>query len=329
VKDHGGSKESEEAVERGLKWLRRQQMSDGRWMLNSPDLPVKDRGSENNDSAATALALLPFLAAGHTHKNFNANNPYDKNIDKGLKFLIRTQDKKGYFGKSMYGHGLATIAMCEAYGMTQDPALKQSAQKALDLLVSSQHQEGGWRYTPEKQAGDLSVSGWQIMALKTGQAAGLDVPADAVARARKFLDLTNNKQDKGYGYTAGSPSSYRTTAIGLLCRQHLEAWGPNHPKFADPLKTFIKANPPDRAEVYYSYYATQVMFLAGGKDWEEWNDKMRDYLVKKQDTIKDPSPNFGSWSPEGDQWGRAGGRLMITTMNLLTLEVYYRYARRD
>jgi hypothetical protein len=320
----GGTTGSELAVGRGLKWLVSQQLSDGRWMLNSPNLPEKDRGAESNDVAATALGLLPFLAAGKTHKAINGNT-YDKVVDKGLKFLLRSQDPKtGYFGVSMYAHGLATIAMCEAYGLSQDPLLRRPAQNAVNLLVNTQHEGGGWRYGPARQRGDLSISGWQMMALKSAQMAGIDVPTITIARAKSFLNASSNA-DEGYSYIPGTNSSPRMTAVGLLCRQYMENWGPSHPRMIKAIQNQIKQNPPDRQDVYYYYYATQVMHHFGGEEWKTWNEKMREYLIKKQDSKNPQYANFGSWSPEGDEWGRAGGRLMMTSLNLLTLEVYYRY----
>jgi hypothetical protein len=323
LRDGGGTKASEAAVARGLKWLIRQQMPDGKWMLNSPTLPDKDRGRESNDIAATALGLLPLLAAGKTHKP-EKDNPYDKNIDKGLKFLIRSQDQKtGYFGVSMYAHGLASIAMCEAYGLSQDPALRRPAQLAINLLVNTQHEGGGWRYGPSKQPGDMSVQGWQIMALKSGQMAGLDVPTVTIKKAIAFLDSCCDANTEGYGYT-GPGNSNRLTAVGLLCRQYMQNWGPSHPRMQASINRYIKTNPPDRQDVYYYYYATQVMHHYGGEDWKDWNEKMREFLIKKQDGNQ-ASASFGSWDPAGDAFGSAGGRLMITSLNLLTLEVYYRY----
>src|SRR6516162_2177465 len=152
--------------------------------------------------------------------------------------------------------------------------------------------------------------------------AGLVVPEITVKRSKTFL---NNccKSDDGYGYTAASGSSARMTAVGLLCRQYMENWGPSNPQMIKAIKTFIKTNPPDRQDVYYYYYATQVMHHFGGEPWRDWNEKMREYLIKNQDTTK--GSNEGSWSPEGDPWAGSGGRLMITSLNLLTLEVYYRY----
>ena len=325
LREGGGTTESEAAVTRGLKWLVRQQMPDGRWMLNSPNLPDKDRGAEGNDIAGTALGLLPLLAAGKTHKPAKGNE-YDKVIDKGLKFLIRSQDAKtGYFGSSMYAHGLASIAICEAYGLSQDPVLRRPAQNAINLLINSQHENGGWRYGPSKTPqGDMSISGWQIMALKSAQMAGLDVPPVAVSRSKSFLESCCNKDNEGYSYVANGGATPRMTAVGLLCRQYMENWGPSHPRMIKAISTQIKNNPPNRQDVYYYYYATQVMHHFGGEPWREWNEKMRESLIAKQDK-NDKSAHFGSWSPQGDPWGRAGGRLMITSLNLLTLEVYYRY----
>lgn len=316
----GGTTKSEAAVASGLKWIARQQLTDGRWMLNSPNLPDRDRGAESNDVAATALGLLPLLAAGKTHRPAK-DNGYDKVVDKGLKFLMRSQDKNGYFGVSMYAHGLATIAMCEAYGLSQDPQLRRPAQNAINLIINSQHETGGWRYGPSKQPGDMSISGWQIMAIKSAQMAGLDVPSIAVNRAKSFLNSCANA-DEGYSYIANQPSSPRMTAVALLCRQYMESWGPAHPRLIKAINNHIKTTPPDRQDVYYYYYATQVMHHFGGDAWRDWNEKMRETLIQKQDKA---GANEGSWSAAGDPYGRAGGRLMMTSLNLLTLEVYYRY----
>jgi hypothetical protein len=317
LREGGGTTASEAAVTRGLQWLIRQQATDGRWTLAGTNDP--------NPIAATAMGLLPFLAAGKTHKAAD-KNPYDKNIDKGLKLLMSQQNTKtGFFGGTMYSHGLATIAMCEAYGLSQDPTLRKSAQRGIDLIVSAQGETtGSWDYGPAKSArADMSVSGWQIMALKSGQMAGLNVPAVTITRVKGFLNTACNTGDDGYGYTPGSGSSPRMSAVGLLCRQYMENWGPSNLSMINGVKKHIKTTPPDVQDVYYYYYATQVIHHFGGSDWKDWNEKMRENLIRKQDVAK--GANYGSWSPAGDPWGGSGGRLMITSLNLLTLEVYYRY----
>ncbi len=317
----GGTGESEAAVGRGLQWLLRQQLPSGAWSMNA--------GAEANDIAGTALGLLPFLAAGQTHKP-HKDHANDKRIAKALRFLLSGQDKStGYLGGGMYAHGLATIALCEVYGLSQDPLLRQPAQKAINLIVAAQNDtDFGWRYGPTKSdQGDLSISGWQIMALKSGMMANLNVPTAAVERAKKFLNASSNV-DHGYGYTPGGGSTYRMTAVGLLCRQYMDGWGPSNPKLMEGIAKFITPNSPDVQDVYYYYYATQVMHHFGGDAWRTWNDKMRENLIRKQESNQksnQKSANFGSWSPEGDPWARVGGRLMVTSLNLLTLEVYYRY----
>jgi len=320
LRDGGGTDKSEAAVGRGLKWLVRQQLSNGSWSLSA--------SAESNDVAGTALGLLPFLAAGKTHKAAQ-DNAYDKVVLKGINFLRKAQknNKDGYFGGGMYAHGLATIAICEAYGLTQDPTLRPVASAAINAICKAQDVagEGGWGYNfnvaPHK---DMSISGWQIMAMKSGMMAGITVPEANVKKAKNYLEVSMKSGDKGYGYTPNSGSSARMTAVGLLCRQYMENWGPSNPNMIEAVGKHIKTNPPDRQDCYYYYYATQVMHHFGGEEWRNWNEKMREYLIAKQE-MNEKSPNFGSWSPEGDPWARVGGRLMITSLNLLTLEVYYRY----
>jgi hypothetical protein len=91
--------------------------------------------------------------------------------------------------------------------------------------------------------------------------------------------------------------------------------------------TRLKATPPAQGNMYYNYYATQVMHRVGGDSWEFWNPRMRDLLLKTQDQGTDAKrpAQKGSWDPKPDQHGAVGGRIMITSLSLLTLEVYYRY----
>jgi hypothetical protein len=323
LEEGGGTTESEAAVVRGLLWLKKNQAADGHWAL---DGAFKDRG-QNNDIAGTAFGLLPFLGAGYTHKAAkNAKtNPYEKPIEKALLYLIRKQDKRtGFFGGGPhYAHALASIAICEAYGLSQDPALKVPAQRAINYLVTSQHSAGGWRYHPG-EAGDLSVTGWVVMALKSAQMAGLEVPENTMRKAIYFLDSVNELADEGYGYTAKG-STYRLTSIGLLCREYLQFWGKNNQHMQKGVANHLKTRPPQAGmkDIYYYYYATQVMHHLGEPGWKAWNEPMRDLLVKSQD--RGPGALEGSWSPVGDPFANTGGRLMITSLSILTLEVYYRH----
>lgn len=351
----GGSKESEAAVARALEWLAKHQSPNGNWALdgfhnnpfgelgpNAKRLPGNcdcNGQGQKNDTAATAFGLLPFLAAGQTHRpsgDRGGLRDYSKNVENGLKYLISKQGKDGSFGGGMYAHGLAAIAMCEAFGMTSDPLLRESAKRGLDYIINAQHEaSGGWRYAP-KQSGDTSVVGWQVMALKSGQMAGLNVPTPTLKGAEKWLDSCMDPNNYGYGYT-GRGSGPATTAVGLLSRQYL-GWSPRKHELLQGVELMRKTPPGKINNMYYYYYATQVMHHVGGEVWEEWNNGvkgqkgMRDWLIEKQ-CKEGTGHRYGSWDPQGDQWSsHGGGRIMMTSLCVLTLEVYYRHLplyRRD
>jgi hypothetical protein len=347
LEEGSGNNESEAAVARGLKWLANHQAPDGHWSLDgfNVDGHCNCAGlGAKYDIAATAFGLLPFLGAGETHMGKGKDSPYAKVVGKGLNYLIAKQQKDGSFSANMYEHGLATTAICEAYGMTADPKLKPHAQSALNYIVNAQSEAGGWRYGSKQPGFDTSVGGFQFAALKSGQMAGLSVPKETFSRIDKWLDAAMDRTTCGYGY-ASSGSGVSTTAIGLLCRQY-RGWGPLTPQLNDGLM-ILEANPPGGQNIYYYYYATQVMHHLGGDSWKLWNEGlkqnkrtgkwekvgtgMRDWLIAKQE--KDQTNHyFGSWNPAGDVHGGAGGRFMVTSMALLTLEVYYRHLplyRRD
>lgn len=317
--------ESEIAVARGLNWLVRAQSPNGAWPL---DGNFAQKSTMHNDIAGTAFGLLPFLGYGKTHKEAK-DNAFAKTVDKGLQFLIRKQSRRdGYLGGGMYAHALATMALCEAYGRSQDPALKSPAQLAVNYIVEAQHELGGWRYEP-KQAGDTSVAGWQVQALRAARAAGLEVPQKTWNGAITFLDSVCDQDDEGYRYLPQSAPTPTMTAVGLLCRQHLQAWDRKNPRLVKGIRSHLEPRPPPEPggaplNMYYFYYATQVMHNFGGAKWKAWNEKMRVSLTTSQDQSNDPLLGKGSWAPATDPHSKTGGRLMHTSLCLLTLEVYYR-----
>jgi hypothetical protein len=334
VREGGGNRESEAAVARGLLWLSKHQAPDGHWSLDFFDRDGHcNCGGHgiSNDIAATALGLLPMLGAGQTHRpSSDKANSYARNVERALKFLMSRQNRHGDYGGGMYAHGLATIAISEAYGMTSDPALGKSAQRAINFIVTAQSAKGGWRYQPGED-GDTSVVGWQVMALKSAQIAGLDVPAKTLAGASRWLDSCASPDGGSYGYVRPEEGRPSMTAVGILCRQYL-GWGPRNPSLIAGVGK-LKTTPPAEANtVYYTYYATQVMHHVGGEAWAFWNPKVRDYLIATQDRGTKKPHQAGSWDPSKDEWGTPGGRIMVTSLSLLTLEVYYRHLplyRRD
>jgi hypothetical protein len=305
----GGNAASEAAVAKGLAWLVKQQQKDGSWKCD---------GTQPHVIAGTGFGVLAFLGAGDTPTRGAA--AHTKAVQNGLTFLTRNQNVGGDFrgSTSMYEHGIATLALCEAYGMTGDAKLKRPAQAAVTHIVRAQHAAGGWRYTPG-QAGDTSVVGWQIPALSAAKLAGLDVPAATLKKAIQYLDAVGSSDDSEYGYASRGTGSPSTTMAGLMCRQHL-GWGSNREAIATAAAKLDKAGFTEaRFDTYFLHYAAPVLYR-NGQDWDAtWNALIRDLLVKRQDATD------GSWKPDVGHVGSVGGRHATTCLALLALEVYYRY----
>ncbi len=337
----GGTIESERAVAAALDWLARHQSSDGSWGLHNYSGRCADnscsgavrrssrqgRTIRDRQAAATALAILPFLANGQTHKS---KGKYLKTVADGIRFLIGHQKDDGdlRMGGDMYDHGLAALALNECYGMSNDKAVFRHAQAALTFIAAAQDSRGGgWRYAPG-QAGDTSVVGWQVMALKSGQMARCAVPAIVFKRAKKFLaSVATGDQNSGqFGYVPGvRAAGEATTAVGLLCHQYIgieRDTAPMRNGTAFLMQHLPKAG---SRNVYYWYYATLVMHNQPGRDWDAWNSKMRQLLIETQCKKGFARGSWDPLTPTPDVYGIVGGRIMITSLSALTLEVYYQY----
>lgn len=328
VRSEGGTTLTEAAVSRGLRWLSRQQFPDGRWKLE--EFPRVDGrrasspGATRSDTAATSLALLPFLGAGQTPRS----GIYRDHVARGLRWLLSVQKENGDLrhdspsNTAMYAHGQAAIVLCEAFVTSGgDESLRGPAQKAIDFIVEAQHPDGGWRYEPG-EAGDTSILGWQLMALQSARNAGLYVPQHVLDNAGNFLSTVESRDGAFYSYLPGQDPTHVMTAEALLCRMYLGR-RPEHAGMQLGIRTLLKKHPPRRNDpnIYYWYYASQAFHHYGGKEWEEWNRQMRDVLVFTQEQ---KGPDAGSWEPKGPYSG-SGGRLYMTSLATCTLEVYYRH----
>jgi hypothetical protein len=328
LEEFGGNAASEAAVERGLDWLAAHQGADGSWSLNNFHANCKHprcdgAGTVTSDPAGTGLALLPFLGAGCTHQG----GKHQQTVACGIRWLVGQQRPDGSWAapgdaRPMYGHGMASIALCEAYGMTRDPRLRGPAERALDFIVRAQHDaSGGWRYLPN-QAADTSVVGWQVMALKSGEMAGLPVPPKVFEGVKRWLSSVEANRPAGgqFGYQSATPT-LTMTAQGLLCLQYLGARR-DDPRMRAGTDYLLANLPRPGADTsYYWYHATQVMYHVQGKHWKAWNDRLRDPLVSSQST---QGTLAGSWAAV-DAREKPGGRLYATALRLLMLEVYYRH----
>jgi hypothetical protein len=345
ITDRAALERARVLVERGLEFLVRSQQADGRWRLTEfagvapADVPQLD-----SDTAATGLALLSFLGAGHDH----FSGPHCDTVRRGLEFLLSVQKEDGDLFLPaddlsnscswLYSHGIASIALCEAVGMTGDPLLRPAAEKACRFIATSQHATlGGWRYLPRAGA-DLSVSGWMLVALRAGDLAGVRTDPAALGGVRTLLTASSSPSDPTrFAYNARKADQRRTdlsvacmTAVGTLMRLHTgtAADDPGVEASARVLIGFppVYGTPSQRVrDSYLWYYASQVLVHTGGDDWQAWYASLVDTLERAQ---RRDGPLAGSWDAMGDvpdRWGEYGGRLYVTTLHLLALEVPWRH----
>ncbi len=345
-----GEPKTEAAIHQGLEFLARYQLPDGSWSLNRFDTehPLHKRQLDS-DMAATGLAVLAFQGAGYNHLEFK----YARQVNHAIRWLVKNQGEDGLLylesdeasnnACRLYSHGIAALALTEAYGMTQDPTLKEPAQKALNYIAYSQHpRKGGWRYFAEmrKRSSDTSVSGWMVMALQSGRLSGLEVEDSTFESIASWLKVAADPANEslyrynpyavnssGVSRIQGRNASPSMTAVGLLMRIYT-GWERDDPRLVAGANYLISEQMPGETlklrDTYYWYYATQVLKHVDGPLWEAWNSTLRPLLIRTQEKSGDYA---GSWDPYGpvpDRWAPFGGRLYVTTMNLLSLEVRHR-----
>jgi hypothetical protein len=246
----GGTDTSESAVEAALAWFAEHQWPDGGWRFDLEKCPscsgyCRNSGTHTSSTAATGLALLSFLGAGYTHQE----GKYKDVVANGLYYLREQmtitsmggdlRDKKADLETevplggglldiaharrdSMYSHGIATLALTEAYAMTRDREWREPAELATKFIVNAQYDDGGWRYTPKFEIpgpGDTTVTGWQVAALKSASLAGIEIPYEVWMKLNDFLDAVQEDNGATYLYLHGDRrGTAATTAVGLLCR---------------------------------------------------------------------------------------------------------------
>lgn len=349
---YGGTPESEAAVMRSLRWLADHQQADGRWKLKEygKDIQGCDCRDEkveekvlDTDVAGTAFGVLPFLGAGVGLDRCPEDPPelageYMNRVKGAIGFLVKSQNHNprnplvdGRLDPHMYAHAVATIALCEAYGLATEEfqeRLRIPAQKAIKYIAQTQHKEGGWRYAP-RQAGDMSAVAWQFLAIRSGQLAGMVLDRSPLIRAERFVDSCGAGPEDArmsqYCYMPGGKPTLSLTGAGLLTREYL-GWRPDNPDLLAGCKYLMQNLPPESASnlgtIYYYYYATQVLHHMEGADFDLWNHRMREHLIRTQEK---EGHKAGSWNPQGTDYGHSGGRLYATSMAAMTLQVYYRH----
>jgi hypothetical protein len=334
------SKEIEEQVksdtEESIHWLWDHQLPDGGWSFDCSQNPScqgqcdnpKNKGHLNDRVAATALALWPSLMKGYVHGGPRPESKIDHRpkIELGLAFLARNviegKGKAYHRGGDMYSQALTAAVLSEGYFMSQDKRLREPAQMAIDFIQAAQDPSGGgWGYQP-KRPGDTSIVAWQMVALKSADISYLRVNPLTVKKAVSFLDSVQSDGGAAYGYS--DPASVRPalTGAGLLCRI-FTGWKRDNEALLRGARSLAKRGP--TSDMYYTYYATQVLYHLQNQlptEWVAWQTALIPKLHEAQVTEGHQKGSFFK-GMDGGLGADVGGRLYITSMATMTLEVYF------
>jgi hypothetical protein len=281
------------AINRSLAWLATQQHADGSFGTNQ----------YHGNVAVTSLAGLAFMAGGYQP----GRGQYGEHVTRAVRYILRSEDPntagfintaRGAFHGPMYGHGFATLFLAEVYGMINEPALRNDLRamlgRAVQLIIRSQNNEGGWRYQPRPQDADLSVTICQIMALRAARNAGISVPIGTRNRCVEYVKKCQDPNSGGFKYQAfaGGPGFARTAA-GVVALYSAGIYDdPSVKRGLEHLNNYrpgrqggggVFGNAEVEMHYYYGhYYAVQAMWIAGGNYWRQWYPAIRDELLARR-----------------------------------------------
>jgi squalene cyclase len=299
--------EAKKSITRGLDWLARQQGADGSW---------SERAYPQNN-AITSFALLAFMSQGHLPDR----GPYGKNVARGAQFLVRSAKRDGYLAGvghgNMYCHAMSTLALAELWGMSGDEDTKPVLEKAVDLIVRSQNDEGGWRYDPAPTGADISVTIMQVMALRAAKNSGLHVPDDTLKKAIRYILKCYDHETGGFRYMPGQREpAFARTAAGVCVLQLSGAYDAQQiPKALQ----FMRSNLEPNEHFWYGhYYAAHAFHQVGGKEWEAYYRQMREFLLKRQS-------KEGAWESSTDVDRRTAGPVYQTAIAVIILSIPSHY----
>lgn len=310
-------KQVDQAVVRALKFLAEQQQADGSWQV--------DQYGES--TAATSLAIMAFLAAGHVP----GEGPYGDQLTRGIRWVIEHQQPDGMIVHKrshgpMYSHGISTLMLAEVTGMLDEPLAddcRKVLQRGVRLILEAQNipksepHAGGWRYQPDSRDSDLSVTGWQLLALRAAKNVGCDVPAEHIDRAVEYVKRCTPGNHVGFSYQPGGSTSPTRSGTGILA---LEVCGAHQTPEALRAADYLLERPLQAGDQYFYYgvyYCTVGLFKVGGKYWDESKAHLATTLLTEQAAD-------GSWlAHSGSE--RSAGKVYCTSMAVLALAVEYRY----
>jgi squalene cyclase len=298
------------SVEQGLSFLRSMQEPDGAWQ------------SHGKNPAITALAVMAFLSAGHVP----GEGPYGDTVDKGIRWVLKAQHPNGLIasvgGHEMYHHGICTLMLAEVAGMTQGKLgqeVRQRLEKAVKIVLKAQRTtgqfRGGWRYLVNGYDADMSVTGWQLLALRAAKNLGCDIPPDRIDMAVEYIKRSREPYSGGYRYQPSGRVTVPCTGTAIL---GLEICGKSRHHTPEALQagSYLLKNPPNWHDHYFFYsvyYCSQATFQLGNNYWSYFRPQFHKVLFDNQ-------RNNGSWVGSDGQGANYG-----TAMAILALTVEYRY----
>lgn len=309
------------SINQALAWLNEEQTPSGAWNSGRT-------GANRASTAATSLAVMAFLAAGHVPEE----GPYGRTISKGVAWVISQQQQNGLLvGKfrshgPMYSHGIATLMLAEVSGMVsgdQADRCKVALERAVRLIVDAQNHprsrqhSGGWRYQPTSGDSDLSVTAWQLLALRAAKDIGCDIPSGNIDRAVAYIKRLRVIRGGGFGYMAGHGATVTRSGCGIVA---LEVCGEHRTPETMAAARFILSRPLTSQEHYFyygAYYCTVGMYKVGGQEWQAARPILYDTVLNLQHPA-------GYWRPiQGSE--RDAGRVYTTSMAILALAIEYGY----
>lgn len=307
----------DEAVTRALKYLAREQLPSGAWKIDNI----------GESTASSSLAVMAFMAAGQVP----GEGPYKDQLDRGIQFVVGRQEANGLIvhRKShgpMYSHGISTLMLAEVVGMVDESyaaTCRRALERGIRLILQAQEvpkseqHAGGWRYQASSRDSDLSVTGWQLLALRAAKNVGCDVPAKNIDFAVEYVKRCSVKGNRGFGYQPGGAPTPTRTGTGILA---LEICGAHHTNEALGAADYLLDRPLSYRDHYFYYgvyYCSVGMFQIGGHHWDRTRDHLTQILLENQ------QPD-GSWSAQhGSERGH--GSVYATSMAVLALAVEYQY----
>ncbi|HRV81973.1 MAG TPA: terpene cyclase/mutase family protein, partial [Planctomycetota bacterium] len=281
----------------------------------------------------TALAGMAFLAGGH----FPGRGPYGQNVERCLNFVVSCAQPDGYISASntrMYSHAFATLFLAEIYGMTHREDVRGHLQKAVDFIVKSQNEEGGWRYVPLDQSSDMSIVVCQVLALRAARNIGIRVPKSTIDRAIQYVvesAVTTEVSAQGARYATDlgtfhyqkedlARTTFPLTAAGVTALHGLGVYSSelidHGVDFLENQVDFFNSRYGTQGHYYFwygHYYGVQAMHTVGGHAWHRYFLPLREFLIHRQEAD-------GSWpNREGP------GEAFSTAIGCLILQIPYGY----